>query len=165
MYFVGKIIGTHGIKGELKVKSDTSFDRFNVGNVLYIKIDENDYKKIVINSHRVHQGCDLITINNMFDINLVECFVGKEVYVKEHNREKDNVNLYYEDLIGCKAINEKGIELGEVKDLIEVPKGILLEIINGKKRSLVPYVKELVPNVDIKKKIITIHEIEGLIWK
>ena len=65
MYLVGKIIGTHGIKGELKVKSDTSFDRFSVGNVLYIKLDDHDYKKIVINSHRIHQGCDLITFNNM----------------------------------------------------------------------------------------------------
>ena len=163
MYLVGKIIGTHGIKGELKVKSDTSFDRFSVGNVLYIKLDDHDYKKIVINSHRIHQGCDLITFNNMFDINLVEAFVGKEVYVKEHNREKDNAKVYYEDLIGCKAINEDGIELGEVKDLIEVPNGVLLEIINGKKRALVPYVKELVPIVDIENKVVTIHEIEGLI--
>ena len=39
MYLVGKIIGTHGIKGELKVKSDTSFDRFKVGNVLYVEKD------------------------------------------------------------------------------------------------------------------------------
>lgn len=163
MYLVGKIIGTHGIKGELKVKSDTSFDRFSVGNLLYIKLDDHDYKKIVINSHRIHQGCDLITFNNMFDINLVEGFVGKEVYVKEHNREKDNAKVYYEDLIGCKAINEDGIELGEVKDLIEVPNGVLLEIINGKKRALVPYVKELVPIVDIENKVVTIHEIEGLI--
>ena len=163
MYLVGKIIGTHGIKGELKVKSDTSFDRFTVGNVLYIKLDDHDYKKIVINSHRIHQGCDLITFNNMFDINLVEGFVGKEVYVKEHNREKDNAKVYYEDLIGCKAINEDGIELGEVKDLIEVPNGVLLEIINEKKRALVPYVKELVPIVDIENKVVTIHEIEGLI--
>ena len=163
MYLVGKIIGTHGIKGELKVKSDTSFDRFSVGNVLYIKLDDHDYKRIVINSHRIHQGCDLITFNNMFDINLVEAFVGKEVYVKEHNREKDKAKVYYEDLIGCKAINEEGIELGEVKDLIEVPNGVLLEIINGKKRALVPYVKELVPIVDIENRVVTIHEIEGLI--
>lgn len=163
MYLVGKIIGTHGIKGELKVKSDTSFDRFSVGNVLYIKLDDHDYKRIVINSHRIHQGCDLITFNNMFDINLVEGFVGKEVYVKEHNRENDKAKVYYEDLIGCKAINEEGIELGEVNDLIEVPNGVLLEIINGKKRALVPYVKELVPIVDIENKVVTIHEIEGLI--
>ena len=163
MYLVGKIIGTHGIKGELKVKSDTSFDRFGVGNVLYIKLDDHNYKRIVINTHRIHQGCDLITFNNMFDINLVEGFVGKEVYVKEHNREKDKAKVYYEDLIGCKAINEEGIELGEVKDLIEVPNGVLLEIINGKKRALVPYVKELVPIVDIENRVVTIHEIEGLI--
>ena len=35
MYLVGKIVGTHGIKGELKVKSDTSFDRFKKGSKLY----------------------------------------------------------------------------------------------------------------------------------
>ena len=34
MYLVGKIVGTHGIKGELKVKSDTSFNRFEKGSKL-----------------------------------------------------------------------------------------------------------------------------------
>ena len=46
MYLVGKIVGTHGIKGELKVKSDTSFDRFKKGSKLYIEKQE----EIIINS-------------------------------------------------------------------------------------------------------------------
>ena len=47
MYLVGKIVGTHGIKGELKVKSDTSFDRFKKGNKLYIeKEEEITYKSL-----------------------------------------------------------------------------------------------------------------------
>ena len=39
---VGKIIGTHGIKGEVKVVSDSDFkeDRFQVGNVCYLKLNE-----------------------------------------------------------------------------------------------------------------------------
>ena len=45
MYLVGKIVGTHGIKGELKVKSDTSFNRFEKGNKLYIEKTE----EIIIN--------------------------------------------------------------------------------------------------------------------
>ena len=65
MYLVGKIVGTHGIKGELKVKSDTSFNRFEKGNKLYI----DKTQEIVINSHRQHKGMELITINNLNNIN------------------------------------------------------------------------------------------------
>lgn len=37
MYLVGKIVSTHGIKGEVKVRADTSFDRFIPGNTLLYK--------------------------------------------------------------------------------------------------------------------------------
>ena len=161
-YLVGKIIGTHGIKGELKVKSDTSFDRFEKGNYVYIQLD-NKLKKVEVTSHRVHQGFDLITINNLFDINLVLEYVDKEIYVKEHEREKDNAKVYYEDLIGSTCFDEESKKLGIVKDIVELPKGILLEILNGDKKSLVPYVDEFIKKVDIDKKEIIIHVIEGLI--
>ena len=71
MFLVGKIVGTHGIKGELKVKSDTSFDRFKKGSKLYIDKKE----EITVNSHRQHKGMELITINGLKDINDVLCYV------------------------------------------------------------------------------------------
>jgi len=162
MYIVGKVIGTHGIKGELKIKSDTSFNRFDKGNLLYIG-DEHHYKKIIIDTHRVHQGCDLITFNGITDINQVLEYVGKDVFVKEHDRTKDNTKVYYEDLIDCSVVDEDGNDLGTVNDLIEVPQGVLLEIIKGDKTSLVPYVDEFVVQLDIENKKITLHLIEGLI--
>ena len=47
MYLVGKIIGTHGIKGELKIHAETNFSRFEIGNVLHIK-KENEYTNTII---------------------------------------------------------------------------------------------------------------------
>ena len=68
MYLVGKIIGTPGIKGEVKVKADTSFNRFETNNILYLK--KNDQMiEIKINSHRKHKNHDLITFNNYKNIN------------------------------------------------------------------------------------------------
>ena len=52
--YIGKIIGTHGIKGEVKVKSDSDFktERFKENSILYVKRGE-EMVKITINSHRV----------------------------------------------------------------------------------------------------------------
>ena len=53
-YLVGTIVNTHGIKGEVKIKSETNLDRFEKGNTLYLKKGSN-YLTIKIDSHRVHK--------------------------------------------------------------------------------------------------------------
>lgn len=159
MYLVGKIIGTHGIKGELKVKSDTSFDRFKIGNVLYIE----KQIPITINSVRNHKGFTLITINSLTNINDVLEFVNKDIYVNHDRSELKEGEYYYEDIIGLKVFNSLGEEKGIVNDIIEVPQGILLEVKESKKTVLIPYVKEFVKEIDLTNNKITINEIEGLL--
>ena len=160
MYLVGKIIGTHGIKGELKVKSDTSFERFKVGNTLYIEKEI----PITINSVRNHKDFTLITINNLTNINDVLEFVNKDIYVNHDRSELKDGEHYYEDIIGLTVIDSKGNKRGTVNDLIEVPQGLLLEVKEEKKISLIPYVKEFVKEINLEAKTILINEIEGLLW-
>lgn len=159
MYLVGKIVGTHGIKGELKVKSDTSFNRFKKGNKLYI----DKTICITIDSHRQHKGMDLITINGLTNINDVLCFVGKDIYVPHNRDELDEGEYYYEDLIGLDCYDSKNNYIGPIKDLQEVPQGLILEIQGKDKTILIPYVDEFVKKIDLENKIIYINEIEGLI--
>lgn len=159
MYLVGKIIGPHGIKGELKVKSDTSFDRFKVGNVLYIE----KTIPITINSVRNHKGMTLITVNSLTNINDVLDFVNKNIYVNHDRSELKDGEYYYEDLIGLDVYNSLDDKKGIVNDIIEVPQGILLEVKEKDKTVLVPYVKEFVKEIDLSKKKIIINEIEGLL--
>ena len=160
MYLVGKIVGTHGIKGELKVKSDTSFDRFKKGNVLYIEKEE----KIIINSSRVHKGLHLITINGLTNINDVLMYVNKNIYVPHDRSELEEGEYYYEDLIGLICYDSNKEEIGEVIDLQEVPQGLILEIRGKEKTILIPYVDEFIEEIDLDNKKILINEIEGLLW-
>ncbi len=159
MYLVGKIIGTHGIKGELKVKSDTSFDRFKVGNVLYV---EKEYP-ITINSVRNHKGFTLITVNSFTNINDVLDLVNKEIYVNHDHKELKDGEYYYEDIIGLDVFDSNNINRGVVNDIIEVPQGLLLEIKGQEKTSLIPYVKEFIKEINLSEKKIVINEIEGLL--
>ncbi len=159
MYLVGRIIGTHGIKGELKVKSDTSFDRFKIGNKLYIE----KQIPIIVNSVRIHKGMVLITVNDLKNINDVLEYVNKDIYVPHDRSELKDGEYYYEDLIGLQCFNQKNENIGVVNDLIEVPQGLILEIKKESKTFMVPYVKQFVKKIDLENKQMFIEEIEGLV--
>ena len=66
--YVGKIVSTHGIKGELKILSDFQFkDKvFASGNELIV-----DGKIYVIKSYRHHKKFDMVTLNDYKDIILL----------------------------------------------------------------------------------------------
>lgn len=161
---VGKIVGTHGIKGELKVLSDSDFksERFKKGNLLYLKIN-NEYIEVKISSYRPHKNLDLITINNLFDINEVLKYVNKDLYVKKDQLEKLNINeYYYTELIGLEVVSLENELIGVVKDIMRLPQGEVLVVYNSSnKRILIPFVDEFI--VEVKNKII-VKVIEGLIW-
>lgn len=160
---VGKIVGTHGIKGELKVLSDSDFksERFKKGNLLYLKIN-NEYIEVKISSYRPHKNLDLITINNLFDINEVLKYVNKDLYVKKDQLEKLNINeYYYTELIGLEVVSLENELIGVVKDIMRLPQGEVLVVYNSSnKRILIPFVDEFI--VEVKNKII-VKVIEGLI--
>lgn len=163
---VGKIVGTHGIKGEVKVKSDTSFkdERYKKGSILYLDF-QNKKEQIKIDSHREHKNMDLITFNGYNNINDILKYVGCDVLVKKEDlKELEDGEYYYDDLIGLMAFETSGKKIGEVIDINEVPQGIILVIEKEDgKRALVPFVPYFIKDVDLEEEKIIIEPIEGLL--
>lgn len=161
---VGKIVTTHGIKGEVKVKVETDDDsRFDVNNHLYVGIDDKHInEQIVIDSSRYQKDMILLSFNNIKNINDVQKYVGLSLFV-DIDEVREDGEIYYDDLIDSKVF-VNGEEVGEVIDVMEVPQGEILRIKkkNGK-IALVPFVDEFIENVDIDKKEIIINPIEGLL--
>lgn len=154
---VGTIITTHGIKGEVKVKSDTSFreDRYKIGNKLYLQF-EGEMIEIKIDSYRVHKGFDLITFNNLKNINDVLMYVGLDIYVhKDDLEELEEEEFYFDTLIGMDILDEGSVHIGVITDVMEVPQGEILVIkTKENKELLIPFVFDYV---------ITINEVENYI--
>lgn len=163
---VGIIAGTHGIKGEVKVKSDSDFrnERFKKHQKLFVK-RQGEMETIIIDSHRQHKQWDLITFNQIQDINLVLDYVGCELFVNREDLPPLSKHEYYfDDLIGLDACLEDGTIIGQVSDITNLPQGFLLVITKpDQKEALVPFVPEFVKQVDINKKRIIITPIEGLL--
>ncbi len=161
---VGKIVTTHGIKGEVKIKVETDdLGRFEKGNKLYLGIDEKNIKQeIIIDNVRYQKNMILLSFNNIQNINDVLEYVGLNLYVDIDEVRVDG-EIYYDDLIDCVCFvgDEK---IGVVTDVMEVPQGEILRIkLNSGKKVLVPYVDEFIESVDIDKKEIIINPIEGLL--
>lgn len=156
---VGKIVNTHALKGEVKIKSYSNMDRFNKGNILYLG---ESHIEVRIKTHRVKENFDYVVFENYEDINLIEPYKNKLLYIKETDLEELEEDEYYiKDLIGLKVYNEDKLYIGTVKNVSEYPANFMLEVLkeNGK-IALIPFRKEFVLEV---KDVIIIHEIEGLV--
>lgn len=156
---IGQIIGTFGIKGELKVYSESDFVEYRFRKGAKIIINDEVY---TISSSRFHKGNVLITINEFYNINQVLDKVGMKITTIDDEIPPLNENEYYVDqLIGLTLYNTLNECLGKVSDVIEIPSGYLLEIEGEQnKKFLVPFVDAFVKEIDEEK--IVIEEIEGL---
>lgn len=156
----GKIVGVFGLKGELKVISESDTNRFIKDNELYLGKNETKLQKVKVSSSRVHKGMYLVTINDLFDINLVEKYVGLNFYIdREEMDDLEDGEFYLDDLIGLKVINQNKEVLGPVVEVLDLYHPVIeIELKNGKK-ILMPFVKEYVKGVD--EEYIYIEEIEG----
>ncbi len=157
--YVGKIVGTHGIKGELRIKSNVQYkDKiFKIGNILNI-----DKQKYVIKSYRRHKDYDMVTLNDYKDINDVLFLVKKEVYIDKESLELNDMEILDQDLVNYKAIvNNNSYNIVEVYYASSSNKLIRINV-NGKE-VLVPYRGEFIKKIDKDNKCIYIELIDGMI--
>ena len=149
MLYIGDLVNTHGIKGEVRIISFFKYKEtvFKPNNYLYIKSE-----KLKIKTYRKHKNYDMVTFENYNDINDVLKFKGEKVYIdKEDYTFKGPLN---EDLYG-KKVYDKGKYIGTLTNIIN-NNGKEILVIKGKKEYLVPYVDEFVKNIgdDIKLDLI-----------
>ena len=113
--YIGDIVNTHGIKGELRIISDFKYKNQVFTPHFNIYIGKNK-KEFTIDSYRVHKNFDMVCLNGLNDINDALMYKGESVYVK---RSDLNIDTYLdEELIGMSVLDEDKI-LGHVKDLIK----------------------------------------------
>lgn len=161
LILVGKIIGVFGIKGELKIYSESDFidQRFRKGAKIVLK-NKKASKEVVISSMRIHKKTILITIDELYDINKVEQFVGYEVYSYASDElEMDDDEYYLDDLVGLDVYDENDQFVGILNDFIEVPQGYIMEIKNKDKKMLIPFVDEHIIEILDDKVIVKVMEI------
>lgn len=150
---VGFITMTHGIRGELKFYTDFSRKDLILKPEFPIYIEEELHH---LSSVRAHKNHYLITIDQIKDINEVENFRGKDVFVSLCDIPLKKEEVLLESLLGFEIV-EKEETLGKVTDIMYNGSGVLLKV-SGIKNFYIPYEDYFIQRIlGEEKKIITVH--------
>jgi 16S rRNA processing protein RimM len=153
---VGRIGKAHGILGEatIEVRTDEAEDRFALGAVL----ETESHGNLTVASARVHNGILLLSFEGIEDRNAIETLRNELLYadVDINAPGVDEDDYHVLQLVGCKAFLVDGDEFGEVSEVLNLPGQDVLVIKSDSAETLIPFVRQLVPIVDIKARRMTV---------
>ena len=156
--YIGKIVSTHGIKGEIRILSNFPFKEkvFKKGNNLII-----DDKNYIINSYRVHKNYDMVTFENYNNINDILFLMKKDVYCEKNAIKLNDDEVLDEELIKYKVITTSN-EIGYIKEIFEASKTNKILRIMLNREILVPLSSPMIKKIDKTKEEIIIELIDGM---
>lgn len=157
--YIGKIVSTHGIKGEIKILSDSQFPEkaFKVGTHLII-----DNKSYLIKTYRKHKNFNMVTLDDYNDINQILFLLKKQVYKDKEELNLNNSEILDSDLINYKVIanNEKN---GIIKEIFMAsPTNKIIRVMFDKE-ILIPLSSPMVKEISKEKQEIVVELIDGMI--
>lgn len=166
-YSVGKIVNTHGVRGELKVVPQTDFPdiRFAKGSKLYVHKDrENHYVPLTVETSRLHKNVYIVKFSGLNEMNEAEKYKGSMLKVTAEDLvDLEDDEYYYHEIIGCQVVTDEDEELGTITEILSPGANDVWVITpeNGKS-ILIPVIDDVLLHVDVQNKLVKIHLLEGI---
>jgi 16S rRNA processing protein RimM len=145
---IGVVVGTHGLRGELKLRLSTD-DPERISQVKWLYIGDEEFSRR-LQSVRFHGGLALLKIKGVNTPEQANALRGEKVRVSgEDVRPLEEGEFFYYQLVGLTAFSEEGTELGTLVDIIETGTNDVLVIkqSNGEEL-LVPNHPDFVPAIE-----------------
>ncbi len=153
----GKIINTHGIKGEVKIQPWTDNAEFlQKFKFLYI-----DGAPVRLLGGRIHKDCLIARLEGVSNVNDAMVLKNKVVFIDRSEVKLPRGEFFLCDIIGAEVCTEDGVLLGKLTDILEMPAGNIY-VVNGEREILIPAVPEFIIKTDIDAGVITVKLIEGM---
>jgi len=162
---VGRIGRAHGLRGEVlvAVRTDDPDARFAPGTALVTDPPERGPLHVV--SARRHSGRYVVAFAGVADRTAAEALRGLGLVVDSADLEPiiDPDEFHDCDLIGLRVEGTDGVALGALADVVHGPGTDLLVVGTGEREVLIPFVRDLVPLVDVAGGRIVVEPPEGLL--
>jgi 16S rRNA processing protein RimM len=162
---VGKIIGTHGIKGFLKVFSYSgNIQSLLAAETVILKGKDGKLSEHAVKSVSAHSNGFILALDDFSDINQVLTFTGSELCLKRSQLPiPDDDEYYWRDLIGLAVFTDQGVDLGTVVDIFETGSSDIYVVRGSSKEYLIPAIADVISGIDIAGKKMIITPLEGLL--
>ena len=161
---VGKIVNTHGLRGEIKAVPWTDYPEvFEDIEYVYVKRGEEE-KELKINNVRYQKSNLILKIDGIDDIDEAQKYKNLIMYAPREMLGPLPEGVHYiADLIGLEVVTDDGRSVGTIEDVFNTGSNDIYDIKReGKKNMLLPVIDEVVLDVDTDAKKVTVHMIDGL---
>ena len=158
---VGQIVGTHGVRGGMRVKpwSDDS-DFLSDFKRVYIGNGETEYK---IASAKAHGKVTLLDIKGVDSIEKAEALRGKVLLVKRDDISLPEGRYFVDELVGCSVTDaDTGVCLGIITDVSKTGANDVWHITRDDEEYLVPAIPDVIVSVDVEKEIAVLRPLKGI---
>lgn len=157
----GKVVGTHGIRGEIRVQpwcdSAVFLAKFKV---FYIDKDGNEALQV---KSRAHGNICLVKIDGVDTVEAAERLRGKVLYIDRDDCVLPDGSYFIDDIIGCTVFDfETKKEYGKIVDVSQTGANDVWHVKNGDSEFLIPKVEEFIKQVDIENALVYITPIKGM---
>ncbi len=159
----GEIVGTHGIKGEMRVnpwcdsaKFLKKFKRFFLS-----ANGENELKALSV---REHGSVALVTLEGIDSVEKAQRMRGKMLYLKREDARLEKGKYFIAELIDCTVFDaeNENIIYGKISDVSFTGANDVWHITKDEKEYLIPAIKDVVKKVDVETGVIEIIPMKGI---
>ena len=155
----GRIVNTHGIRGEVKVLPQ------GVEPALLARCDPLyvDGRPLVPTACREHKGCLLVKLQGVDDMDAALALKGKDVAIRRKSAPRPASGYFDQELVGL-AVRDAatGQALGRVEEVLDYPAHKIYAVRGGPDEYLVPAVPSFIAAIDLDGGTMDIHRMEGL---
>jgi len=162
---IGKIVGTHGLRGDLKVRLHSGDpDLLLTLKKIDLCLPTGQALQVAISRQVLHKGQVLLHLQGYDSINLVEQMVGSQVLVAEEMFPALGDNEYYwTQLQGLRVVDRERGEIGQLEDLFSSAAHDTYIVRGPFGEVLIPAVQQFIIGVDLNERVMQVSLPEGLV--
>ena len=151
MINIGKIVTTHGLSGEVKVKSEFEYldKAFREGNEISI-----DNKKYIIKKYKVMPKYQVIKLEGITNIDMAKEYIGKDIFIKKHELKLSKGEYLYSELLNYKVMTKEG-QSGNILEIFDASKtNKIMRCKIDDKEVLIPFNSPEIESINTEEEIV-----------
>lgn len=159
---IGRIVGTHGVRGEMRVEPWCDSPEFmKKFKVLYYDDKGNSSVEVAC---RPHGNIVLVKAKGIETVEQAQAMRGKILFIKRADAKLQKGDFFIQDLIGCKVVDaDTQVCYGEISDVSQTGANDVWHVTNGNGQEyLMPAIPPVIKDTDVEKGIVTVTPLKGI---